>query len=249
VSREHNDFVDAGELHEEAVTDGPFAGARRRLLSRDEGSGAETALLSFEPGFSSELRGVDGPLELLVVAGELHLGASAIPREGWARTPRAGELGALSARTSAQALVMTDPSAPPEGDARIVDVRALPWRAGVRGGPTGIAVKTLHEGTIVSLVTANVARYHSGPEFHECPEELYVIEGDVTGRNGTMTAGSYFWRPEFITHGPYWSESGLLTFLRGHGDIYAHWIDDADATVEQNRAYAEVLRTGARGRP
>ena len=62
-----------------------------------------------------------------------------------------------------------------------------------------------------------------------------------------MTAGSYFWRPEFITHGPYWSESGLLTFVRGHGDIYAHWIENADATTDENRAHAAALR--ASGEP
>jgi len=244
VSREHNDFIDAGDLHEAEVAEGPFAGAYKRLLSLDEGSGAETALLRFEAGWSSELRGLDGPLELLALRGELRLGDVAVPGEGWARAPRAGALGALSAPGAAEALVMTDPAAAPEGEAEIVDVRKLPWKGGVRGGPGGIAVKTLYEGTTVSLVIANVARYQSGPEFHECPEELFVIAGDVTGRHGTMTDGSYFWRPEFITHGPYWSEEGLLTFVRGHGDIYAHWMDNADATVEANRAYAAALRAG-----
>jgi hypothetical protein len=247
LSRAHNDFVDAGAVREEVVTDGPFAGSRSRLLSRDEGSGAETALLSFAPGWSSDLRGLEGPLELLVVGGELRLGERAIPPEGWARAPHARDLGALSALTSSAALVMTDPSAPPEGEATVVDVRAMPWRAGVRGGPGGIAVKTLHEGATVSLLIANVPRYGSGAEFHECPEELFVLAGDVSGRAGTMTAGSYFWRPEFITHGPYWSESGLLTFVRGHGDIYAHWIENADATIDENRAHAAALR--ASGEP
>jgi hypothetical protein len=249
VSREHHDFLPAGELPEIAISDGPFTGARACVLSRDEQSGAETTLVAFDPGWSSELRDLRGPLEVLVLAGELRLGEQAIPPEGWARTPRAGMLGALSAASPAQALVMTDPTGPSDGEARIVDVRGMPWRGGVRGGPSGIAVKTLHEGATVSLVIANVARYHSGPEFHECPEELFVIAGDVTGRHGTMTAGSYFWRPEFITHGPYWSESGLLTFVRGHGDIHAHWIENADATVDENRAYAATLHAAGGRRP
>jgi hypothetical protein len=249
MSREHNDFINARDLPESTVRNGPFAGAHKRLLSRDDANGGETALLRFERSWSSDLSGLEGPLELFVVHGELRLGEATLRAEGWARSPRARALGPIAVPAAAEVLVMTDPSVPFEGEASVVDVRALPWRGGVRGGPTGMGVKTLHEGVTVTLITANVARYHSGPEFHECPEELFVIEGDVTGRHGTMTAGSYFWRPEFITHGPYWSESGLLALVRGHGDIHAHWIDNADATVEENRAYAERLRaSGGRRR-
>jgi hypothetical protein len=57
-----------------------------------------------------------------------------------------------------------------------------------------------------------------------------------------MTVGSYFWRPEYVTHGPYWSEAGLLTFVRGHGDIVAHWIEDPDSTVEDSRASKAALQ-------
>jgi hypothetical protein len=243
VSRDHNDFINAADVGEELVAEGPFAGARRRLLSRDADSGAETAVLRFDAGWSGTLGDMAGELELLMLGGRLELGDRAVPAEGWARVPRADTARALAAREASEALVMTDPSAPPEGEDSVVDVRALPWQAGVRGGPGGIAVKTLHEGATVSLLIANVPRYGSGAEFHECPEELFVLAGDVTGRAGTMTAGSYFWRPEFITHGPYWSESGLLTFVRGHGDIYAHWIENADATIDENRAHAAALRT------
>ncbi len=248
MSREHNDFINAADVGEELAADGPFAGAGKRLLSRDSGSGAETALVRFEAGWSGSLAGVPGELELLVLRGRLELGGRAVPTEGWARAPRADAARVLAAPEAAEALVMSDVSAAPDGEASVVDTRALPWRAGIRGGPGGIAVKTLHEGPTVSLLIANVPRYGSGAEFHECPEELYVLAGDVSGRAGTMTQGSYFWRPEFITHGPYWSESGLLTFVRGHGDIYAHWIEDADSTVDQNRAHAAAIRASG-GRP
>ena len=77
---------------------------------------------------------------------------------------------------------------------------------------------------------------------HDLERVGELLAGDVEGRAGKMTAGSYFWRPEYITHGPYWSESGLLTFVRGHGDIVAHWIEDPDSTVEDNRAYLAALQ-------
>ena len=95
------------------------------------------------------------------------------------------------------------------------------------------------------MVAANVPRYWSGPEYHSCPEEIYVIAGDVEGKAGKMTAGSYFWRPEFINHGPYWSEDGLYVFLRGFGELYAYWHDDADTTPEQNREHFARLKAGA----
>ena len=63
-----------------------------------------------------------------------------------------------------------------------------------------------------------------------------------------MRGGSYFWRPEYITHGPYRSDEGMVCFVRGHGDIVALWIDRADTTVEENRAYAETLPPEARVR-
>jgi hypothetical protein len=136
---------------------------------------------------------------------------------------------------------MTDPSAPIEGEFTVIDVINEPWAQGVRGGLGGVAIKTLFEGSTVSLIIGHVPRLRSTPEFHDCPEELYVLDGDGTSKAGTMGPGSYFWRPEYITHGPYWIQSGLHTFVRGHGDIVAYWIENPDATPEENRAYAATL--------
>ena len=247
MSREHNDFVDLDLVSEVRLDDGPFAGAGKRVLSADAETGAETAVLRCPAGWSAELDGVSGSLELLALTGGLGWGAEIMPREGWARAPRAKEVGRLTAAAGAEVLIMTDPSAQPEGGMSVVDVKDLRWQQGVRGGPGGIAVKTLYEGRTVSLIIANVPRYLSGPEFHDCPEELFVLAGDVEGRAGKMTRGSYFWRPGYITHGPYWSEAGLLTFVRGHGDLVAYWMDNSEATPEQNRTHLEALRRAAAG--
>lgn len=240
MSRVHNDFIESRHL-EEVECEGPLSGASRRTLSQDDGSGAETSVLRLPAGWAADLSGLTGSIELLLLSGELKTAAGVVPGEGWLRAPVAAALGRVQASSEVEMLFMPDPSATSEGQVQIIDVRAVPWLAGVRGGPGGIAVKTLSDGPVVSLIIANVPRYGSGAEFHECPEELFVIAGDVRGTHGTMTAGSYFWRPEYITHGPYWSESGLLTFVRGHGDIYAHWIEDPESTVEDNMAYVAAL--------
>jgi hypothetical protein len=241
MGRDHVDFVNAEEVPAEAVLDGAFAGTTRRLLSRDERSGAETAIVLIPAGWSGDLRVLDGPLELIALDGDVQLGGRTVPRDGWARAPQPRALGTLSSASDVAVLAMTDPTGPADGTLAIVDVAVEPWSVAARGGPEGITVKRLHDGATVSFMAHQRAGYRTGPEFHECPEELYVLGGDVTGRFGTMTRGSYFWRPEYVTHGPYSSEHGLTCFVRGHGDIVAHWIDDADATVEDNRAYAAAL--------
>lgn len=243
MSRPHRDFVDLVDI-EQNTLDGPLAGASKRSLSLDGDTGAETAVVSLPAGWSADLSQLEGSLELLSLDGALTLGGREIPARGWARAPIAAEAGELAAPDGAEVLLMTDPVAAPEGELTILDVRAEPWKQGVRGGPGGIAVKTLQEGSTVSMIIANVPRYWSGAEFHSCPEELIVLEGDVEGRAGRMTPGSYFWRPEWITHGPYWSETGLLTFVRGHGDLVAHWIEDPGSTVEQNREIFEQIEAG-----
>lgn len=241
MTRGHTDFINLEDLTDVPDTRPRLRGARRRVLSSDEETDAETVVLDVPDGWSADLDGWDGSLELLLLSGELETSAGALRREGWMRAPSASLVGTIRARGKSQMLFMPDPAGDPEGELQVLDTRNLPWQAGVRGGPGGIAVKPLYEGSTVSMIIANVPRYGSGPEFHECPEELFVIAGDVSGRRGMMTAGSYFWRPEYITHGPYWSEMGLLTFVRGHGNIHAHWIEDANATVEDNRAYAAQL--------
>ena len=245
--REHVDFVRSGDVAAESIAEGLLAGATRRLLSEDLETGDWTAIVELPAGFRVDAGSGSGSLELLVVEGEVVVGGQRLGAVGWARAGSAVDLGAIASAGGAYLLWMTGPAT--DQAARIVDTEALPWSAGSHGGPPGIAAKVLAEEAPVSLVVANVPRYDSGPEFHECPEELFVLEGDVTGKAGTMTRGSYFWRPEYITHGPYRSESGLLCFLRGHGELHAHWIENEHATVEQNRAHAATLRRAAETRP
>ncbi len=244
MTRPHVDFVRAQDVPREEVAAGPLAGARRRLLSEDAESGDWTAVVELPAGFRVEGADLEGSLELLVLDGALEVGGKELHGLGWARAGRAADLGAIASENRAEVLWMTGPANGEE--ARVLDAAALPWSAGSHGGPPGIAAKVLADEPPVSLLVGNVPRYDSGPEFHECPEELFVLEGDVTGKAGTMTRGSYFWRPEYVTHGPYTSQAGLLCFLRGHGELHAHWIEDENATTDENRAYAAALRAAAR---
>jgi hypothetical protein len=45
-----------------------------------------------------------------------------------------------------------------------------------------------------------------------------MLRGDILlGTRGTMTSGSYFWRPGMVEHGPMFSRDGGLFFFRTKG--------------------------------
>ena len=242
MTRPHMDFLETDDVEEELLTEGAWFGALRRDLSVDDQSGASTAVLDCHPLWNADLSAEAGLLEVYVIEGDVIAHGRRIGRGGYVRAEEASQVQGLQSVAGSRLLVLADPSFEAPGGPRpvqVLDTEQLPYQHPGLGGPAGITVKMLNadlDRGPLSLIAANVARYGSGPEFHSCPEELYVLGGDVTGRHGTMTAGSYFWRPEFINHGPYWSETGLLVLLRGHGDLYAYWHDDAAATPEQNRA-------------
>jgi hypothetical protein len=242
MARPHLDFIETEDVEAELIGEGGWFGAWQRVLSVDSQSGASTAVLECHPGWSADLTAESGLLEVFVIDGDVIANGQRLGRGGYVRAEEASQVHGLQALSHVHLLVLLDPSYEPPGGpqpVRLIDTELLPYLGGARGGPAGIAVKLLNDDESrgpVSLIASNVARYGSGPEFHSCPEELFVLGGDVTGKAGTMTTGSYFWRPEFVNHGPYWSETGLIVFLRGFGDLYAYWHTDADATPDENRA-------------
>jgi hypothetical protein len=125
----------------------------------------------------------------------------------------------------------------------------------VPGPPAGMARKLLRgadgAGERVALA-ANVARWdYPKLEFHDCVEEIYCISGDLwLGNAGTMRKGSYLWRPEYITHGPFASVGGALILVKVPSRLINHFTDDPSATPEQNREQAErEYATGIHERP
>src|SRR5262249_36876912 len=85
---------------------------------------------------------------------------------------------------------------------------------------------------------------YSKMEYHDCIEEIFVIEGDVwLGNSGLMVAGSYFWRPAYITHGPFYCREGRISVVWMESTLVNHHVDDPPRTPEENRA--ESLAKGA----
>jgi hypothetical protein len=92
-------------------------------------------------------------------------------------------------------------------------------------------------GEMTVLVT-NVRHYdYPMLEFHDCVEEIYMIEGDIwLGNSGLMQEGSYFWRPPVITHGPFFSETGSLMLVWVPSSLVNHVPASAASTPEENLA-------------
>ena len=108
----------------------------------------------------------------------------------------------------------------------LLDTERLEWElapAGppeeqISGLPEGIVTKTLRwveeTGELLALCAAVPRWAYRRLEFHECCEEALKLRGDIwLGSSGTMRAGSYFWRPLCITHGPFWSQAGCLSLV------------------------------------
>ena len=210
MARPWIEHIETEDQEPELIGEGPWFGATRRELSVDDQTGASTFILDCYPFWGANLAIESGLLEILVVEGEVIAHGIRVGRGGYVRAEEASMVAGLQAIGEVRLLVMHDPSFEPPGGARppvVLDTEAMPYEYPGLGGPAGISVKMLNADLSrgpLTLIACNVARYGTGPEFHSCPEELYVLGGDVTGRFGTMTDGSYFWRPEFINHGPYW---------------------------------------------
>jgi hypothetical protein len=217
VGRPHVEFVHAADVPLERIESGPLAGAGRRLLSRDEETGASTSLVALPAGWRGELD-PERPVELFLLRGELGLGARALGPAFYAYVPSGAADAALAASEETLALLMVEEPRPPaNAPVEVVDTTPLAFSPPRLEAPAGIAVKPLRSdpetGDRTWLTGVPPAWRAEQVEHHPTVEEVYVLRGDIfLGPPGEMTAGCYFWRPPFVKHGPMVSRNGLYTF-------------------------------------
>lgn len=211
-------------------------GLPTKRLSHDGALGELTAVVSFPPGWRGSVQS-GFQEEVYVLEGELAVDGRALARDGYFRVP-ASTTHDWSSSQGAVAILFLNAAAPEDArDLVVVDTVAMEWdRSGV---PVelqfmGIARKALfadadsgrHRTWLLSVSpqirpTGRTLRV----ETHPCAEELFMLAGDITGPQGAMTAGAYFWRPAEVYHGPYGSRSGglaLCRFRHGVQDVVFH---------------------------
>ena len=229
------------------ATHGAFSAARARLqskvLTRDDASGETSSLVSYARGFEWSEAACDGfDEEVFVLNGSIEGSFGSLRRHGYAywtagypRTARAREDSVVltflnrdpnrvAARHRDEGLVQAhDPISQP-WDQSNMDPRIshlLPWRKNLRLSPDGTMRSYLLAGLPHGIPIAELM----GVERHPVVEEMFMVFGDIHCPLGIMRAGSYFWRPPHEWHGPHYSLSGFLVFMRtpGSNTLTTEW--------------------------
>jgi hypothetical protein len=252
MSRGHIELVHAPEIAEQDwVVAGWPAQPRIKVLSSDPVTGALTGLVRLPAGYRRPVGFVAAETELIVLEGSLRVGETMRDFGYYEYAPAGTTQAPWSTETGATLLFFARDRSPefaphegPRGaDGRIeIDSELEPWTQSPIPGPSeGLLHKTLRliEETGEMTVLVSNVRHYDYPmlEFHDCIEEIYLIEGDIwLGNSGLMRDGSYFWRPPFITHGPFYSETGALMLVWVPSSLVNHVPASASSTPEENLA-------------
>lgn len=266
LEREHIEFVQAQMLPWLRIGPGlARPDAEIKLLSRDEGDGACSVLLRFPPGWSRQ-----GPEHLLadeefyVLEGQIELNGQNYAQDTYAFLPAGWTRNTTSTRTGCVliAFYSADPvleahagDCRAEQSARAVpylDVAAMPWDMSLNDPKLkhlGISRKDLRrdpetgERTFLSLILPQaIPQGNKGPqEMHPVVEESYLIAGSLTGPQGTMYPGAYFWRPPHIAHGPYGARWGSVCLMRFVGGAHVNIWTEAEAGFDFAAPYRPDL--------
>lgn len=264
MGREHVEFIQSQQLPWSPAPWAHFAGADRKLLSRDVASGAATALLRLDPGWRRDARGHhDAAEEWLVLEGAVDTGAGELASDCYLSRPARSNIGPLSSPAGATLLVLLDREprwhdGPGEGAAPcILDPFDMPWQhAGMDPvyGDAGLRWKLLRgapgEADMTMLVACpphlHPPQWRGPQERHDCVEEMFLISGDYLSNVGTMRAGAYFWRPPGIAHGPYGTRFGNLALIRTLGaPLENNWSRD-EVEISRDPPLAATVPTGLR---
>ena len=201
-----------------------------KVLSEDAALGEATLLLRFPAGWSGKVE----PLlqeELYLIDGTLAIGEKSLGRDGYFRVAAGSRL-PWSSEAGAVALLFLNAGPPTDShDLVAIDTTLMDWdRSGIPAELDfmGLARKALFQDedtgrnrTWLLSVSPQIAPRGAALaiETHSCAEELYMLSGDITGPQGRMTPGAYFWRPRDTFHGPFGSRDGGLALSRWrHGE-------------------------------
>ncbi|MBL0116613.1 MAG: DUF4437 domain-containing protein [Sphingomonadales bacterium] len=238
--------------------------AEYKLLSRDPGDGACSALMRYAPGWSRE-----GPEHLLAAeefyvldgalygrsclsGGQLCIFASGLDPEHMAAPDGCVLLAFYDAEPTLVAGIGTIAESDRDRAIPHIDAAGMPWDTTLNDEKLkhlGISRKNLRtdpvtgERTFLSLIFPQSAPTgNKGPqEMHPVVEEAYIIAGSLTGPQGTMYPGAYFWRPPGIAHGPFGARWGAVSLIRFVGGRHVNQWTKEEAPFSFDTAYQPIL--------
>lgn len=218
-------------------------GSTLRVLSRDRGDGALTAIWEIPPGWTHPgaftLAGAEA---LYVLDGELRKGDEHYAAGHYGYRPAGHPHGPMVSERGARLLMMWDaaPSLLPLGavtpgpepallrvDGNTVDEMPTP----VHGPPSGITVRILRRdpltGGMTMIVNIPPGWEETRAEHHDCVEESLKLSGEIwlheNHRTQVLEAGDYFFRPPRIKHGPMRTLRGTSSLIRFSATVVNHY--------------------------
>ena len=268
MSREHLEHIQSQMLPwQPCEWSWPGPGARMKILSLDQSSGACSVILRLPPGWFAPVPAIDCDEELLVLEGSLVIDGRELFAHGYAWLPRGTDREQMRSDDGVTLIAFyssTPCAVQPSLDASggetglIRDAFAMPWTSDNMDpayGDAGMRWKVLREDPVAKDATMLVSTPPhlippdwTGPqETHDCVEEAFVISGDFLSPIGTMRTGAYFWRPPHILHGPYGSVGGNLSLIRtlGH-DLENNW-SEHQVTLSLAPPYRPVIPARLKG--
>jgi len=210
-----------------------------KTLSRDPEGGNHTSLIRLQRGWAQTgATAHPSPEEVFVLSGRLRVGDVVLGRYHYLRVQSGVLHGPVEALEDTVAIWIMEGHYGPvpgraargEADLTHVDATQMPWRPTWVPGPRpGLHIKLLYmdpqTGAYTRLIRAEPGWREDRLEHHDCSEEAYTLEGEMfLGNTGRWWgAGSYFWRPQGIKHGPMYTDAGALFFLRTDGPLVNHY--------------------------
>jgi len=276
--RPHVEFIHTHEMPFESAGLVPSrAEIGSKLLSRAPGDGALSAILHYPAGWkgqANELIAADE--EFFVLSGTLLIGNLSYGEGCYAHLP-AGYAKSLSAGPAgAEVLTFFSQHPAPTSHAAAFDRSRLVERlslyedgwdvdySGVNSpeiAASGSRKKLLRTDPVSgdqTWIMGVIPSYREKKvESHPVVQECYIVAGELAGNYGLMTAGSYFWRPPQILHGPYGTKTGSIILSRTiGGKLIVDYYDLVDPfsyspvhqvrVPEELRVYAQERRPAPR---
>jgi hypothetical protein len=223
----------------DAIAAEPFrfgeAAARIKPLRRLEDGSLRSGSLQLAAGWSSgaSLR-TSANLQLMVLRGELRLGARTLGPNAFLVVPAGGVLPPLEAAKASEALLILDAGATltpaQDGD----DARVCDDVLGIEPITPVIAGRVLEgferrvlwvdpvTGADTRLLRVPAGFQGAGPNWHPVNEEIFCLEGDIAPDDTRpMRAGSHLWNPARSIHGFNEHTRGGCLLLEWHDGPWA----------------------------
>lgn len=258
MSRPHTMFIQNQAL---PWRDGVLTGQRgplpARQLSRDDDTGALTAMVRYPAGWTLRApHAVAAEEEFFVIDGELQVNDHRYGRMSYGRVPAGAARARMQAASDTTVLVMVNGSDRETADVVEMELPApiTPLAEGLETWTEnpytryllGTGVRPLKEdadtGEVTFLYSALPFRYMAKRWTHPVVQEMFVLSGEYAINDvGLMCPGAYAWWRENEWHGPYGSTTGFMMLIRSQGGPLANTLGEEAIAVDYRPSYRPAL--------